>query len=1148
VLFGFGQSLSSYRCKKIMIDQRQIKIDSLSIVPNSLRIVSNKIVVDTSNYSFGAENQIIFWKYSFPIDTMEICYSVYPINFTKTYFNKSKELIMPEGSTINRQYIYNPVDNNLGIFEKDGLTKSGSISRGIGFGNAQDLTVNSNFNLSLAGPLNDKINILASVTDNNIPIQPEGNTAQLQDFDQVFIQIYDAKSKLIVGDFTIARPTGYFLNFNKRGQGASFETLYKSNNVTLTDSSKYLQIGSRASVAISKGKFARQIIQGIESNQGPYKLSGTENETFIIVLSGTENIYIDGKLMKRGLENDYVIDYNNAEITFTSKQLITKDKRITAEFQYSDKNYARSLVETSNTFSKNKIKGWLNIYAEQDAKNQPLQQELTNADKVILNNAGDNIFDAITPGFDVVNFSNEQVLYKLIDTLGFDSVFVYSTQPDSAKYQLVFSDLGFGNGNYQQAGFTANGRLFKWIAPDTIAGEIIKNGNFEPVRLLITPKKKQMISTGLLFSPSKNTSLNAEIALSNNDINTFSNTGDANNQGYAAKFIAENSFGLQNDSLEAWRLKSIVKYEFTSKHFSAIERFREVEFDRNWNLTNLPIDQNDQHILSSGFSILKSTRYNFGYFLDSFLNGENYKGLKNNFASDVKLKTFSLKTSESILISKGIVKTKFIKHRSDVKKNLKAISVGFADELEENTFFKNNSDTLLNTSYRFYDWQFYISNPDSTKNNYKLYYRQRNDGGILNNSLSSTTNAQEYGLDFGFIENSKHTFKGRFSNRQLKIINSDITVVMPENTIVGRVEHTLRIWKNILFSNIFYENTTGLERQQEFVYVSDPSGQGIYAWRDYNNNNIQELNEFEVARPEDGNRFIKFFTPTNIYVKAFNNQYSQSVSINPGAAFNNKKGLLKFVSLFTNETAYSVERKTNKENGIGRFNPFVSEIPESELLSAASNFRNSSSFNRSSSVFGTDFIYTELANKNLLTVGFDTRKNISRKLAIRWNLTPKWSLNNEFESAKKNSSTDYITGRDFSIKIFSFKPIFSFQPNTNMRISLNGSYTEKYNDFLLGNETAVIRNIGSEFRLNQANSGSFLANFNLISISYSAGAINTLAYEMLDGLNKGQNFTWSASVQRNLSKNLQLNLIYNARKSESVKAIHNGNVQLRAFF
>ncbi|MBT8269264.1 MAG: hypothetical protein KJN59_08570, partial [Bacteroidia bacterium] len=72
--------------------------------------------------------------------------------------------------------------------------------------------------------------------------------------------------------------------------------------------------------------------------------------------------------------------------------------------------------------------------------------------------------------------------------------------------------------------------------------------------------------------------------------------------------------------------------------------------------------------------------------------------------------------------------------------------------------------------------------------------------------------------------------------------------------------------------------------------------------------------------------------------------------------------------------------------------------------------------------------------------------------------------------------------------------------------------------------------------------------FNYFSNKFAGNSNSPVAYQMLEGLQPGTNFTWSLIAQKKITKFLDLNLNYFGRKSESSRTIHTGSVQLKAYF
>lgn len=1130
----FGQE-SNYREKKLVFSTDTLVLDSLSLIPGSLILKDNSgnFIPDSIFKVDYPSAKLVFLEYP-GSDTLLAAYRTFPLLFVKPYFHKDPRLIELQALGKDDPFIFRPGSQPPELFSFGSLEKNGSLSRGIRVGNNQDLSVNSAFNLQLSGKLSEDVEVQAAISDDNIPVQPEGNTQQIQDFDKVFIRVKSKQHSLTAGDFELGKPPGYFMNFYKKAKGGYFTTELKPGGNSLK---------AGLAGAVSKGKYTRNTIAGVEGNQGPYRLRGANNEQFIIILSGTERVFLDGQLMLRGEENDYVIDYNTAELTFTVKRLITLNSRIVVEFEYSDKNYSRSMLFASAQYDFGKWNTSVHAFSEQDSPNQPLLQDLNDPQKQFLSAVGDSLSDAFYPNADSVGFSPDEIRYKKIDTLGHLGVYVHSLNPEEALYRVGFSFTGQGKGDYRQKTSSANGRVFEWLAP--VNG--VPQGDHNPVMLLIPPQQMQMVTAAASYAFSQTTSFTLETAVSHKDLNLYAVSGNEDNTGGAVRTTLSDARPAFNSGKLS--LRSSASYEFTDKKFRAIERFRPVEFERDFNL--LPSVPKYEQLVSVRSGIYRNELPFFDYQLSSFQRAGVYQGFRHAVNSDIRNETARFFYTGSLLNSSDVLfNANYLKQHTGISREfffLFGAGIGF--EQEKNRFYFKNADSLAPASFSFLQYKAFVKNAEAHENKFLIEYALRDDYRPDRLAFTRKTNGKTLNAGLELLKNPSSVLRTGITYR---VLNMEDSIKTPEKTLLGRIEYDFTAWKSLLNSITYYELGTGQEPKREFTYLEVPAGQGVYYWSaeetDYNKNGIKELNEFEIPKFSYLANHIRVFLPTNEFVRTKSTAFSQAINLNPGVRWRDKNGILKLISHFSDQGAYRLERKALDEAGNHRYlNPFYLAISDSALVSMSSSLRNTIFFNRTNPVFSSDFSFQHNGSRIFLLNGFDTRKLDERELRLRWVPARMLGTQGSVKKGVKRYFSPYA-GKNYRVEFLETRPELTIQLNPSLRFAFFHRYTVQENTPEHGGEKAQSHTAGSEMRYNRLAKESVSAGISYIRNKFDGQANTAVAYEMLEGLQEGNNFTWNIFLQRSLANGLQLNLSYEGKSSPGIKGIHTGSVQARVVF
>lgn len=1122
----FSIAQRSVQRELFVLPQTDYVLDSLSIVPGSVTIYTNNQKASPSSYTLDYVKATLLWKDT--ATTISIAYRPFALAFDTVVFHKDRHLLQSESMRTTNPFSFSPEadqrDNPLAL---GALNKSGSISRSISVGNSQDLMINSNLNLQLNGKITDDVELIAAISDANIPIQPEGNTQQLQDFDKLFIQLKSPRNSLIAGDFELQRPQdSYFMTFYKKLKGAYY--------MGQDTGKRNYQIGLAGAVA--RGKYARNIFMGTEGNQGPYRLKGDNGEFFIVVLSGTERVFIDGELMKRGQDNDYIIDYNTAELSFTTHRLITQNSRIQIEFEYSDKNYARSLIYAHGALATKNLDWGFNFYSEQDSRNQALNQQLNDVQKLFLQGIGDRTADAFYPTVDTVPYSSNQVLYLQKDSLG-TSIYVYSTDPALAKYRVGFTLVGQGKGNYRLKNTASNGRVFEWVAPI----DAIPQGDYDPVVLLVAPRKAQLYTLSTNYRIRKDMVFSNEIGLSNRDINLFASAGNADNIGFANKMGLTKNGKLNIGVNNQLTITSNIGYEFNQGKFKPIERYRAAEFEREYNTA--AIDTINTHLLHAALGMQNKDKLNLQYVFNSVFKPLYYEGNRNQLLFSATVNTIKLNYTGSLLNSKGRnTKSVFEKQQAEVAKQFTHITLGTLASYEKNTQINPIADTLLTTSFYFQQAQVYLQSPDKMQNKYRLDYTKRFDYLPKAGGFQEFTDADIINANIVLQKNPNSIIRTGGSYRRVQTKGSANPL---GNNLLGRLGYDYNLIKGLLNGTNYYEIGTGQEPKRIVSYLKVENGRGVYTWNDYNGDGIEQLNEFVEAAFRDQANYVRIFTPTDQFERSNNTQLGLSLMISPEALLKGTTRWQKFLNRWSTQSAFNTTKKELNKSGRILLNPFTAGA-DSSLLALTSSLRNSVFFNRFNPVFGADYTLAENASRLLLINGFDTRLKREQLLRSRWNIHPSLLWVQEIGNGTKSFSPSVGGNTAYKILFVSLKPTITLILHVNFRMSL--SYQLQHQQNKQGPDQLLAHSFGNECRYVFPTKGTISARITYIKNTFSGLSNSPVGYEMLEGLQPGNNLTWNVGLQRNLAENLQMNINYDARKSSDAPIIHTGTVQVRALF
>ena len=1076
-----------------------------------------------------------------------------PFTFKKVY--ALRELVIRSDSTgtkkittINESaFSFAPEE----IFGK-GFQKSGTLMRGFTIGSNQDLTLNSGFRMQLNGALSKEINVTAALTDENSPIQPEGTTQTLREVDKVFVNLQSKNFGATLGDFNLGigpNEGGEFGRLSRKLQGASgtasFENVLSGN----------VSAATSVTAATARGKYATNYFQGIDGNQGPYRLSGNNGEPQIVIVVGSEKVYLNGELMTRGELNDYTIDYASGEVIFTSHRMITSASRITVDFEYSDQQYTRNLiaVTTDETALNHKLKFNAIFAQEADDPDSPIDFTLDDTSRDVLRHSGSDQIRASLSGIRYVgqdSVGTPKGQYILRDTTVNGKqyqILIYAPGDPNAFYTVIFSPVQVVPPD--SAGYTrvASGQY-------QFAG--LGQGNYLPIQLLPMPQLHRSVDLNGSYQVTRDLSFSGEYSATRFDQNRFAPLSEESSSGGAMKFSMQykpKQLVLFDRDLGALDVEASDRY--VDRTFTPLDRFNDVEFTREWNLTNLAAANEEIREASLAYAPMRTLSIGGGYGLldrsgeTRSLRTHGELGLSDSTLPTVQY-NFENITNDDY---EGEQNSTWLRQHGSIAYRLRNVSPSLRIESENRTMFGLSSDSLLQGAFRIFEIAPHVGidifGPMTGSVEIQSRVEDSSSEGELSRASRSLT--QMYALQLSQWRSlssslSLNIRSVSFSDEFRRHGNSD------GEYILVRSQSQYAPLQRAVESDLYYEFASQRSSRLERVYLRVPKGTGNYIYLgDLNGNGIADDNEFQLAK-YDG-EYVVLYVPSEALYPVVDLKSSMRLRITP-------ERILRSGTTFWEKVLRSLSSETYLRVEENSSDPVTSHIylmnfkyfqNDSTTISGSSQVQQDLFVFENNPALSFRFRYSE-SNGFVQLVSSGERSLLrEQSVRIRSQMAPEIGNQTDIVHKLDEVNASVASSRERDITSNALTSDFSYRPDIRWEIGFNFSVSRSIDNFNSGNTTADINEQDIRVTYGLLGAGqlrSELSREEVLLSNVRPDPVRGIPYELTDGSAVGKNYLWQLAFDYRINQNMQVSLQYNGRSEGGGPPVHLARAEARAFF